>query len=550
MAHGKKPMSRIRRQSTPLILLLVCIIIQSRTDIFAATGKVKAKETHQTMEGFGASIAWADDQLTSHPKKAEIYDYLFNDLGLDILRLRNIYRNNPTNFAPTIAEIVETMYALSPKRPTILLSSWSPPANLKSNNSENGGGNATLKKVDGQFVYGAFAKYWVDALSAYKSIGVEPDFIGLQNEPTYDATWESCRFEATENSTVAGYKQALDSVYYALQQANLSSKIIGPEVHGIGYSTFQNYAGQFNHGHLDGYAYHLYHGESDNVSDNHNPDLFKTNLSNVAKTSPSKPIFQTEYDRGDWFNTVWLMHNCLVNGDVSAYLWWELVWGTGGKPLIEMQSTSYTLTKYYWAFRQYSKYVDSGWKRVTTEVDTDSLRMSAFIDPDGKKLTLVILNLGTKSDSMSIDIQNFTIATGTVVRTSNSENGAVIDAAYDGKSVGQFPARSISTLSFTGDFVDAVNGEPSGPAEFSLSQNYPNPFNPTTTIEYSIASENFVQLNVYDLLGREIKTLIKEKMPAGKHTIYFEANDLNSGIYFYQIRVGGFIQSKKMILMK
>jgi glucuronoarabinoxylan endo-1,4-beta-xylanase len=103
------------------------------------------------MIGFGASIAWADDQLTAHPKKSEIYNYIFNDLGLDILRIRNIYRNNPTNFAPTIAEIVDTMMALSPQRPKVLLSSWSPPANIKSNNDVQNGG--TLIKQNGKYAF-------------------------------------------------------------------------------------------------------------------------------------------------------------------------------------------------------------------------------------------------------------------------------------------------------------------------------------------------------------------------------------------------------------
>jgi hypothetical protein len=88
------------------------------------------------------------------------------------------------------------------------------------------------------------------------------------------------------------------------------------------------------------------------------------------------------------------------------------------------------------------------------------------------------------------------------------------------------------------------------PAEFRLSQNYPNPFNPTTTINYFIAKESFVQLKIYDILGREIKTLVNEQMPAGKHSVRFDATDLSSGIYFYQIKAGDFSQSKKMILIR
>jgi hypothetical protein len=88
------------------------------------------------------------------------------------------------------------------------------------------------------------------------------------------------------------------------------------------------------------------------------------------------------------------------------------------------------------------------------------------------------------------------------------------------------------------------------PVEYSLLQNYPNPFNPSTTIGYSLAKESFVQLKIYDVLGREIKTLIDEKESVGTYNVHFDASDLNSGIYFYRIAAGGFVESKKMILLK
>lgn len=539
-------MKRICRPVVPTIVVLFLSVVVP-AEIFAATGTIKAKETHQTMIGFGASIAWADDQLSAHPQKGEIYNYIFNDLGLDILRIRNTYRNNPANFAPTFAEIVATMFALSAQRPKILVSSWSPPANIKSNNDVQNGG--TLVKQNGKYVYGAFAQYWVDAIKAYRASGIDPDYISVQNEPDFSATWESCLFDANESSMNAGYNHALDTVYAALQQMQSPPKILGPEVLGIGYGEFQKYGQYLNPAHYDGYAYHLYHGDG-SVSDNHDPDLFISNLSSIANIYQGKPIFQTEYDRGDWFNTAWLMNNCLVYGNVSAYLWWELVWGSGGKPLIEMQYNTYTISKYYWAFRQYSKYIDSGYRRVTASVNADSLRISAFTNPDGKRLTVVVLNIGSQTQSMDFDIQDFRVDSGMAVRTSETESGATIRASYDGKSALDVPARSITTLSFSGGLITSVDYKSTKPVELSLSQNYPNPFNPSTAIDYSLAKESFVQLRVFDVLGREIATIIHENEPVGKHTVYFDASDLNSGIYFYRITAGGVVGSKKMILIK
>ena len=88
------------------------------------------------------------------------------------------------------------------------------------------------------------------------------------------------------------------------------------------------------------------------------------------------------------------------------------------------------------------------------------------------------------------------------------------------------------------------------PDRYELIQNYPNPFNPTTTINYSIAKESFVTIKVYDFLGREIKTLVNEEKPAGSYDVTFNANNLSSGIYFYAIKAGDFVQAKKMILLK
>jgi len=215
-----------------------------------------------------------------------------------------------------------------------------------------------------------------------------------------------------------------------------------------------------------------------------------------------------------------------------------------------MQYNTYTISKYYWAFRQYSKYIDSGYRRVTALVNADSLRISAFTKPDGKRLTVVVLNIGSQTQSMDFDIQDFRVDSGMVIRTSETESGATIRASYDGKSALDVPARSITTLSFSGGLITSVDYKSTKPVELSLSQNYPNPFNPSTAIDYSLAKESFVQLRVFDVLGREIATIIHENEPVGKHTVYFDASDLNSGIYFYRITAGGVVGSKKMIVIK
>jgi N-acetylneuraminic acid mutarotase len=87
-------------------------------------------------------------------------------------------------------------------------------------------------------------------------------------------------------------------------------------------------------------------------------------------------------------------------------------------------------------------------------------------------------------------------------------------------------------------------------SNYKLSQNYPNPFNPSTTIKYQLPEMSFVTIKVYDILGREVATLVNEEKPAGSYEVQFTGNGLTNGIYFYQLKVGQISETKKMILLK
>jgi len=87
-------------------------------------------------------------------------------------------------------------------------------------------------------------------------------------------------------------------------------------------------------------------------------------------------------------------------------------------------------------------------------------------------------------------------------------------------------------------------------SSFDLEQNYPNPFNPSTTITYSLANEEHVNLKVYDIMGREVTELVNEDQAAGTHSLDFDASLLASGMYFYKISAGNFVSTKKMVLLK
>ena len=102
----------------------------------------------------------------------------------------------------------------------------------------------------------------------------------------------------------------------------------------------------------------------------------------------------------------------------------------------------------------------------------------------------------------------------------------------------------------TGITYTDITDFPNYPGNYELSQNYPNPFNPSTNIRFQISKTEFVVLKIFNTLGKEIATLVNEEKQPGNYEITWDASDLPSGIYFYQIRSGDYIETKKMLLIK
>lgn len=101
-----------------------------------------------------------------------------------------------------------------------------------------------------------------------------------------------------------------------------------------------------------------------------------------------------------------------------------------------------------------------------------------------------------------------------------------------------------------GDSPVSVKNEGNTPTTFSLSQNYPNPFNPATTVDYSIQSVGLVTLKVFDILGKEVASLVNETKEPENYSVTFNVSDLPSGIYIYTLTNNNLSSSKKLILLK
>jgi hypothetical protein len=122
-------------------------------------------------------------------------------------------------------------------------------------------------------------------------------------------------------------------------------------------------------------------------------------------------------------------------------------------------------------------------------------------------------------------------------------NSALQNAGTDGRALGDLNW-------FPEQLVDIKQIKNIMPTEIKLTQNYPNPFNPTTTLEFEIPNSGLVSLDVYNVLGQKVSTLIKEFKKAGSYKVDFNASNLASGIYYYRLESNGLILTKKMVLMK
>ncbi len=142
----------------------------------------------------------------------------------------------------------------------------------------------------------------------------------------------------------------------------------------------------------------------------------------------------------------------------------------------------------------------------------------------------------------------------------NPKNLMKEDSFLQGQILWKIEYNSDTAGEDTTIYLDAVTGVVTGvesekvgtgvPSSFKLRQNYPNPFNPVTIINYSIPKTSWVIINIYDVLGREIKKIVNEEKIAGNYKIEFNANGLANGIYLYRMQVGSFVETKKLILLK
>jgi hypothetical protein len=208
-----------------------------------------------------------------------------------------------------------------------------------------------------------------------------------------------------------------------------------------------------------------------------------------------------------------------------------------------------TIVQYLWSFGDGTTSNQKTVNHSYSEANTYNYSLTVTDDKGAAgSASGQILIGGNTNNYITIEPSNGTVQPGgsTTIRvTLNAES--IPEGTYTGQL-------NISTnggnITIPIDFLVDVEKLSDLPAEYFLNQNYPNPFNPTTTIEFSIARTSMVKLKVYDIIGKEVLTLINENKRPGSYKFYFNADGLSSGVYIYRLETNEFIDSKKLIILK
>jgi glucuronoarabinoxylan endo-1,4-beta-xylanase len=423
-----------------------------------ASGQVNFTDVHQKLEGFGADGAWYEGWLTVHPARNTIYDILFRQLGLDIYKVRNCYQvdSGAASYIANTKEIVQQAKSRNPAL-KIMLTAGSPPANLKSNNDVNGFPQpGTLKKdANGVYMYDGYANWWATSLAAFESNSIHSDYISMQNEPDFEAPYQSCKFLPTETSDYAGYDKAFEAVYQKLhsQIGPNMPKLIAPDTMGFGGSKAYIHA-LIDVNHVYGFSHHLYTDGDFNF-----PDSFIPAMQGYGQKYGYKPLFETEYanlngntaDFTEGITNARHIHNCLVYEGVCSYFYWNLFWGDSGGLVTLIRpwgpNPTYTVNPAYYALKHYAAFTDPNWYRVGASTNSNGLRISAFKSPDDSNLTVVIINVSPTVDiNLSLSLNNYHPTASAIYQTKLNSNFAYI-GTFNESSRLFLPHQSITTVS-------------------------------------------------------------------------------------------------------
>lgn len=432
------------------------------------TFSVNTEERFQTIDGFGAGYTWYADQILDHGHADEVFNLLFGEGGMTILRFKNEYGyTNFENSAKTNLAFYEGAKKYAAARGedvTVLYTSWSPVAALKTNGSVNGHGTL-IKNEAGEYDYEGFANWWTESVQAYRERGIPVDVVSIQNECDYAVTYDGCEFDPKEGNN-ASYAKAFLASYRKLSETfgEDTPKMIAPETMTCASMKVKLYLSDIlaeAPESIYAVGHHLYDGgTSTDKPDNCSYDSFNTNLRQLKDYADTYHyrLWQTEFYRGTTLQTVNMINNVLTVENANAYIYWGGVWNSEVTNDLETNTliplsrnmsnkegmTGYKLTGAYYAMRHFSEYIRPGYIRVQSSFShvsgeqVSGLRQSSFVSPDGKRIVSVLIN--NSASDLLVGLSSLK-GSGSLVRQSVFVTGFTADMMY--QNLGPVPANGL-----------------------------------------------------------------------------------------------------------
>lgn len=441
----------------------------------AVSMEVRPATTYQSVEGIGGGIVYYLDWIAKHEKCEEIYDTIYTGLGLSALRMGNWAQEEDADL--TLDSLI---YAAAKKRLGddfyLSLTSWSPPASLKSNNDmkgTDGNGHSSLKWANGSFQYDQFGAWWKRSLEQYRAVGIYPDYVSLQNEVDCNPSYYGMELEPDESvNGVASYAKCLTAAAKAINKLENPPMIIGPEVLGIGWDRVQNYLSKADTKLLSAYSFHYYHSgrkEHEAIEQRYAyPDDFKEAMSGLYDTysKENKPLFMTENSplrdpvEMDPIYTAWFMSLAFTVNHVSSYTHWNLIWGDKGDACINIDTLlvdgeyqkikgGYRVNGDYHALRHFSKFVKRGWRLLYATTSDADVLITAFRNPDDDEYTVILVNKGRSAKSLECSFFPEHCRAMVIQSDVPNKKWSEVLGVYDSLDVVALPANSITTIAYT-----------------------------------------------------------------------------------------------------
>jgi len=476
--------------------------------------------THQIIRGFGAAniLLWRADMNDSEIETA--FGTGDGQLGFTILRL--MLEPNSSRWSSYVST-AKKAYDIGV---TIIASPWNAPEEMLETVGE-------IERVRYD-MYDEYAAH-LDSFNTYMTNNDVPMYsISVQNEPDY-GNWT--RWTSDEMLTfMQENAHAIGTRVMAPESFQFRRSMSDPILNDTDACT-----------NLDIVAGHIYGGgrEPYPLAEEKGKEVWMTEY----LINSGSPPANLDIDIG-WFGamlTAQSIHDCMI-ANMSTYVWWYIVRYYG--PIADgTYADKGEVTKKGYVMSQFARFIRPGYLRVECDDNPQSgIYVSAYKDTTSSRVVIVAINTASSAKNQTFTFENGVVE---IVRpyitseTKNCNREDYILVESDSLNV-TLDAESITT--FVSYDLDIVEFEE--PVSVKLHQNYPNPFNKTTRINFELPKRSFVSLVVHNLLGQEVAVLAEREFSAGIHSVTFDASNLASGIYFYTLKTGAFINSKKMFIIK